>query len=51
MRKKSGKSVDTGMILLGFAVLMFGMEAMSDAVSPLRDVPEFQHILCLATLF
>ena len=32
MRKKSGKSVDTGMILLGFAVLMFGMEAMSDVV-------------------
>ena len=47
MRKKSGKSVDTGMILLGFAVLMFGMEAMSDAVSPLRDVPEFQHILTM----
>ena len=47
MRKKSGKSVDTGMILLGFAVLMFGMEAMSDAVSPLRDVPEFQYILTM----
>lgn len=47
MRKKNSKSVDTGMILLGFAVLMFGMEAMSDAVSPLRDVPEFQNILTM----
>ena len=35
------------MIFLGFAVLMFGMEAMSDAVSPLRDVPQFQHILTM----
>lgn len=47
MRKKNTKSADTGMILLGFAVLMFGMEAMSDAVSPLRDVPEFQNILTM----
>ena len=47
MRKKNSKSVDTGMIFLGFAVLMFGMEAMSDAVSPLRDVPQFQHILTM----
>ena len=30
---------DTGMILLGFATLMFGMETMSGAVSGLKDVP------------
>lgn len=47
MRKKNSKSADTGMILLGFAVLMFGMESMSSAVSPLRDVPEFQNILTM----
>lgn len=47
MRKKNSKSADTGMILLGFAVLMFGMDAMSNAVSPLRDVPEFQQILTM----
>ena len=47
MRKKNGKSVDTGTILLGFAVLMFGMEAMSDAVAPLRDIPQFQNILVM----
>ena len=44
---KSGKKKDTGMILLGFATLMFGMETMSGAVSGLRDVPEFQQILVM----
>ncbi|MDO4743582.1 MAG: Na/Pi symporter, partial [bacterium] len=34
-----------GLILLGFATLMFGMETMSDAVSGLRNVPEFTNIL------
>lgn len=47
MTKKNSKRADTGMILLGFAVLMFGMESMSQAVSPLRDVPEFQNILTM----
>ncbi len=41
---KKQKSKDTGSILLGFAVLMFGMDAMSTAVSGLRDVPEFQQL-------
>ena len=34
-----------GNILLGFAVLMYGMQAMSGAVSPLRSSPEFISIL------
>ena len=34
-----------GDILLGFAVLMFGMQSMSGAVSPLRQSPEFIHLL------
>ncbi|MBO5337584.1 MAG: Na/Pi cotransporter family protein [Lachnospiraceae bacterium] len=32
-------------ILIGFAILMFGMDTMSEAVKPLRDVPEFTSIL------
>lgn len=32
---------DVGGILLGFAVLMFGMETMSDSVSPLADNENF----------
>ncbi len=35
---------DTGMILLGFATLMTGMEAMSGAVAGLRDVPGFRDL-------
>nr|HPR40065.1 Na/Pi symporter [Oscillospiraceae bacterium] len=34
-----------GEILLGFGVLMFGMELMSDAVAPLADMPEFSQVL------
>ncbi|MGN0383425.1 MAG: Na/Pi cotransporter family protein [Eubacterium sp.] len=47
MFTKNTKKKDVGTILLGFAVLMFGMEMMSDAVSPLRDVPAFQNILTM----
>ena len=46
---KSNRRKDTGMILLGFATLMTGMEAMSDAVAGLRDVPQFANILTLFT--
>ena len=41
----SQKKKDIGMILIGFAILMFGMETMSGAVKPLADVPEFTGIL------
>ncbi len=44
---KSSKKKDTGTILLGFAVLMFGMDAMSGAVSGLADVPAFQQMFLL----
>ncbi len=44
---KRDKSKDTGMILLGFATLMFGMETMSGAVSGLGNVPEFQRLFLL----
>ena len=41
------KRRDTGTILLGFAVLMFGMDTMSDAVSGLREVAWFQNMFIL----
>ncbi|MBQ8389407.1 MAG: Na/Pi cotransporter family protein [Oscillibacter sp.] len=44
---KDSKKKDTGTILLGFATLMFGMDAMSGAVSGLADVPEFQQLFLL----
>lgn len=44
---KNSRKKDIGQILLGFSVLMFGMEAMSDAVKPLKDITEFQNILLM----
>lgn len=45
MMKGEDKRKDTGMILLGFATLMFGMNTMSSAVAGLAEIPEFQQIL------
>lgn len=47
MFNKKQKTRDTATILLGFAVLMTGMSAMSDAVAGLKEVPEFTNILTL----
>ena len=44
---KNTKKKDIGTILIGFAILMFGMETMSDAVAPLADVPEFTQIFTM----
>ncbi len=49
MATKSSKQKDTGMILLGFSILMFGMNAMSGAVAGLRDVPAFQQMFVAFT--
>ena len=46
---KNSKKNDTGMILLGFATLMFGMDTMSKAVAGLSDVSAFTNILLLFT--
>lgn len=46
---KDGKKKDTGLILLGFATLMFGMDTMSGAVKGLKDVPAFQQMFLLFT--
>ena len=44
---RSSKKKDTGMILLGFATLRFGMDTMSGAVSGLGDIPAFQNLFLL----
>lgn len=47
MAGKQEKRKNTGTILLGFAVLLFGMDTMSGAVADLQHVPEFTRILTL----
>ena len=49
MFSKSSRKKDIGTILLGFATLMFGMDAMSDAVKGLASVPEFQNLFLAFT--
>lgn len=44
---KNAKKRDLGLILLGFSVLIFGMDYMTSAVEPLADVPEFRELLIL----
>lgn len=44
---KSDKKKDAGTIMIGFAVLMTGMDTMSGAVKPLANVPEFTNLLLL----
>ena len=44
---KDTKKKDTGMVLLGFATLMFGMDTMSGAVEGLKDVPAFAQMFVL----
>ncbi len=45
MASKKSKTKNVGTILIGFAILMFGMELMKNAMSPLADMPEFTNIL------
>ena len=44
---KNQKKKDVAQILLGFAVLMFGMDTMTTSVAPLSHVPEFANLLLL----
>lgn len=46
---KQEKKKGVGMILLGFAVLMMGMESMSSAVDPLADDPKFTALFTAFT--
>ena len=45
--KDNDKKKDIGTILLGFAILMFGMETMSGAVAPLADNERFTGMLTM----
>ena len=47
MTAKNESKKNTGTILIGFAILMFGMNAMSGAVSGLRDNEAFTNILTM----
>ncbi len=47
MVAKTDKKRDIGTILIGFAVLMFGMETMSGAMDGLKDDPKFTQILVM----
>lgn len=47
MVASSDKKKDLGKILLGFAVLMFGMETMSDSMSGLKDSPAFAKMMIM----
>ena len=47
MFSKKEKKKDAGTIMIGFAILMTGMETMSGAVKPLANVPEFTGILTM----
>ena len=45
MMSNNEKRKNAATIMIGFAVLMFGMDMMSGAVKPLADVPEFRSLL------
>ena len=49
MASKSNRRKSVGAVLVGFAILMFGMEVMTDAMAPLADMPQFTHILTAFT--
>lgn len=49
MSSKTSKKKDIGSIMIGFAILMYGMNFMSDSVSPLADMPEFTSMLTAFT--
>lgn len=45
MGSKKQRRRDIGSIMVGFAILMYGMELMKESVSPLADMPEFASML------
>jgi len=47
MSSKKKRKKDIGTVLVGFAVLLFGMQLMSTAVAPLADMPQFGKVLTL----
>ncbi|MBQ9849687.1 MAG: Na/Pi cotransporter family protein [Clostridia bacterium] len=49
MVAKKSRSKDIGSVLMGFAVLMYGMELMSGAMDPLADSPQFAELMVMFT--
>lgn len=49
MAAKSNKRKNVGAVLIGFAILMFGMEVMKNAMAPLADMPQFTNVLMAFT--
>lgn len=49
MSAKSNRRKNIGAIFIGFAILMFGMETMSGAMSPLADMPSFRNTMVAFT--
>ena len=49
MASKSNKNKSAGTIFIGFAILMFGMQTMSGAMSPLADMPSFRNAMIAFT--
>lgn len=45
MTSKSNRKKDSGLVMVGFAVLMYGMSFMSQSMEPLQDSPKFTGIL------
>ena len=49
MASKTNKRKNVGTILIGFAILMYGMELMSGAMAPLADMPGFRNAMIAFT--
>ena len=49
MAAKTNKRKNIGTVLIGFSILMFGMQVMSGAMAPLSDMPEFRNIMVAFT--
>lgn len=47
MSARSGSKREAGSILVGFSILMFGMDAMSQAMKPLSTVPQFTELFTM----
>ena len=49
MGSKRQRRRDVGRVMMGFSILMYGMELMSGAVSPLAEMPGFTHFMTAFT--
>ena len=49
MGSKKQRRRDVGRVMMGFSILLYGMELMSGAVAPLADMPEFTDLMTAFT--